>query len=61
LPIEFLGIGVFGILLWYGGSLVLVEKELNAADARYSFSQIAFHSILQRECVKTRSGKTIEL
>ena len=28
---EFLGIGVFGILLWYGGSLVLVEKELNAA------------------------------
>ena len=28
---EFLGIGVFGVLLWYGGSLVLVEKQLNAA------------------------------
>ena len=28
---EFLGIGVFAILLWYGGSLVLVEKQLNAA------------------------------
>ena len=28
---EFLGIGVFAVLLWYGGSLVLVEKQLNAA------------------------------
>lgn len=28
---EFLGIGVFAILLWYGGSLVLVENQLNAA------------------------------
>ena len=28
---EFLGIGVFAVLLWYGGSLVLVEKHLNAA------------------------------
>lgn len=28
---EFLGISVFAVLLWYGGSLVLVEKQLNAA------------------------------
>jgi subfamily B ATP-binding cassette protein MsbA len=28
---EFLGIVVFAVLLWYGGSLVLVEKQLNAA------------------------------
>ena len=28
---EFLGIGVFAVLLWYGGSLVLVEKQINAA------------------------------
>jgi ATP-binding cassette, subfamily B, bacterial MsbA len=28
---EFLGIGVFAVLLWYGGSLVLIEKQLNAA------------------------------
>ena len=28
---EFMGIGVFAILLWYGGSLVLVEKQMNAA------------------------------
>ena len=26
-----MGIGVFAVLLWYGGSLVLVEKQLNAA------------------------------
>ena len=28
---EFMGIGVFAVLLWYGGSLVLVEKQMNAA------------------------------
>ncbi len=28
---EFLGISVFAVLLWYGGSLVLIEKQLNAA------------------------------
>lgn len=28
---EFLGISVFAVLLWYGGSLVLFEKQLNAA------------------------------
>ena len=28
---EFLGISVFAVLLWYGGSLVLVEEQLNAA------------------------------
>jgi subfamily B ATP-binding cassette protein MsbA len=28
---EFLGVAVIGILLWYGGSLVLVEQKLNAA------------------------------
>ena len=28
---EFLGVTVIGILLWYGGSLVLVEEKLNAA------------------------------
>ena len=28
---EFLGIGVFAVLLWYGGSLVLVEKQLSIA------------------------------
>ena len=38
---EFLGIGVFGILLWYGGSLVLVEKELNAA-AFLTFLALAY-------------------
>ena len=27
---EFLGIGVIGILLWYGGQMVLVEKTLEA-------------------------------
>ena len=38
---EFLGIGVFGILLWHGGSLVLVEKELNAA-AFLTFIALAY-------------------
>ena len=38
---EFLGIGVFGILLWYGGSLVLVQKELNAA-AFLTFLALAY-------------------
>ena len=28
---EFLGISVIGVLLWYGGQLVLVDQELNPA------------------------------
>lgn len=28
---EFLGVAVIAILLWYGGSLVLIEEKLNAA------------------------------
>lgn len=29
---EFLGICVIGILLWYGGTMVLIEKTLDASD-----------------------------
>jgi subfamily B ATP-binding cassette protein MsbA len=28
---EFLGISVIGVLLWYGGNLVLIDQELNPA------------------------------
>ena len=38
---EFLGIGVIAILLWYGGSLVLVEKTL-APDAFKAISKAVY-------------------
>jgi subfamily B ATP-binding cassette protein MsbA len=38
---EFMGIGVFAVLLWYGGSLVLVEKQMNAA-ASITFLGLAY-------------------
>ncbi|SNR38714.1 ABC transporter ATP-binding protein [Lutibacter flavus] len=47
---EFLGIGVIAILLWYGGSLVLVEKTL-APDAFIVFMGLAYNILTPAKAI----------
>lgn len=47
---EFLGIGVIAILLWYGGSLVLVEKTL-APDAFIVYMGLAYNILTPAKAI----------
>jgi len=47
---EFLGIGVIAILLWYGGSLVLVEKTL-APDAFIVYMTLAYNILTPAKAI----------
>ena len=47
---EFLGIGVIAILLWYGGSLVLIEKTL-APDAFIVFMGLAYNILTPAKAI----------
>jgi subfamily B ATP-binding cassette protein MsbA len=47
---EFLGIGVIAILLWYGGSLVLVQKTL-APDAFIVYMGLAYNILTPAKAI----------
>ena len=47
---EFLGIGVIAILLWYGGSLVLVDKTL-APDAFIVYMGLAYNILTPAKAI----------
>ncbi|MBI9041301.1 ABC transporter ATP-binding protein [Lutibacter sp.] len=47
---EFLGIGVIAILLWYGGSLVLVDKTL-APDAFIVYMTLAYNILTPAKAI----------
>ena len=47
---EFLGIGVIAILLWYGGSLVLIEKTL-APDAFIVYMSLAYNILTPAKAI----------
>jgi subfamily B ATP-binding cassette protein MsbA len=47
---EFLGIGVIAILLWYGGSLVLVQKSL-APDAFIVYMGLAYNILTPAKAI----------
>lgn len=47
---EFLGIGVIAILLWYGGSLVLVERTL-APDAFIVYMGLAYNILTPAKAI----------
>lgn len=47
---EFLGIGVIAVLLWYGGSLVLVSKTL-APDAFIVFMGLAYNILTPAKAI----------
>ena len=47
---EFLGIGVIAVLLWYGGSLVLVDKTL-APDAFIVFMGLAYNILTPAKAI----------
>ncbi len=51
---EFLGIGVIAILLWYGGSLVLVDKIL-APDAFIVYMGLAYNILTPAKAISKAS------
>jgi len=51
---EFLGIGVIGTLLWFGGRMVLVEKSLEAA-VFMSFMMLAYNILTPAKAISKAS------
>lgn len=51
---EFLGIVVFSVLLWYGGSLVLTEKSLNGEDF-IGFLALAYNILTPAKAISKAS------
>lgn len=51
---EFLGIGVIGTLLWFGGKMVLVEKSLEAA-VFMSFMMLAYNILTPAKAISKAS------
>lgn len=51
---EFLGIVVFGVLLWYGGSMVLVEKALDPASF-LTYLGLAFNILTPAKAISKAS------
>ena len=51
---EFLGIVVFGVLLWYGGRMVLVENSLDAASF-ISYMGLAFNILTPAKAISKAS------
>ncbi|WP_108423013.1 ABC transporter ATP-binding protein [Flagellimonas amoyensis] len=51
---EFLGIVVFGVLLWYGGSMVLVEKALDPASF-ITYMGLAFNILTPAKAISKAS------
>ncbi len=51
---EFLGIVVFGVLLWYGGRMVLLEESLDAASF-ISYMGLAFNILTPAKAISKAS------
>ena len=51
---EFLGIGVIAVLLWYGGTLVLVEKTLNG-ESFLAFMGLAYNILTPAKALSKAS------
>ena len=51
---EFLGIAVFGVLLWYGGNLVLIEKTLDG-EAFIAFLGLAYNVLTPAKAISKAS------
>ncbi|MBJ2175314.1 ABC transporter ATP-binding protein [Aureibaculum sp. A20] len=51
---EFLGIGVIAVLLWYGGTLVLVDKSLSS-EAFLTFMGLAYNILTPAKAISKAS------
>ncbi|WP_117884025.1 ABC transporter ATP-binding protein [Aureibaculum luteum] len=51
---EFLGIGVIAVLLWYGGTLVLVDKSLSS-EAFLAFMGLAYNILTPAKAISKAS------
>ena len=51
---EFLGIMVFGVLLWYGGNLVLIEKSLDG-EAFIAYLGLAYNILTPAKAISKAS------